>query len=572
MKIFTLFCIAFLVPVCSFSQQDYREFGDAPEGAIAYPSTGIIGLFPTCMTVGPNGFVIHNNFGAFFVGFDLEVDGNAGLCPMFAPYDNDECFGDGDAGLMFPEPYTIISNIVTPCPGFNGTSMGATCQSMIWGNNVDINVTNFMPNQAMGFVNVIVDWNQNGNWGDILVCPAGACPEHVLVNHPVMNGYSGPLSLTGPPPFLSGPNPGFYWARFTISEMPVQVNWNGEGNFEDGESEDYLIYIGDFDYGDAPEGAIAYPASGTIGQYPTCVSAGAVGSYIQHALGASWFGPMVDLENEGNQGVCPVFTPNAYDKDECFQDNDAGLLMPAAYTITGAAGQEMVAPCTGNAYPLDTVCKMANWGSEIDIQVTGTGYVNLLIDWNQDGQWALDTTQKCNGTVVPEHVLVDFPVTAAAGAPLSSFSPPAFLVGPDDGFVWARFSITPVMTGPNWSGAGTFTDGETEDYLFEIATDFSSINLIDPEVITPLRVIPNPVKEKMTIEFSLYEQGPVSIDLLDPQGRILANLVNEFMSKGSHQVTVDPDMILNKTSSGFFFVRLTAKGKPAAYSKVVIVR
>jgi len=97
MKIFTLFCIAFLVPVCSFSQQDYREFGDAPEGAIAYPSTGIIGLFPTCMTVGPNGFVIHNNFGAFFVGFDLEVDGNAGLCPMFAPYDNDECFGDGSA-------------------------------------------------------------------------------------------------------------------------------------------------------------------------------------------------------------------------------------------------------------------------------------------------------------------------------------------------------------------------------------------------------------------------------------------------------------------------------------------
>jgi len=33
------------------------EFGDAPEGVIAYPATGVIGQFPTCKTVGPAGYI-----------------------------------------------------------------------------------------------------------------------------------------------------------------------------------------------------------------------------------------------------------------------------------------------------------------------------------------------------------------------------------------------------------------------------------------------------------------------------------------------------------------------------------
>jgi hypothetical protein len=38
-------------------------------------------------------------------------------------------------------------------------------------------------------------------------------------------------------------NPGYVWARFTISEKPVPNNWKGEEDFEDGESEDYLLLI-----------------------------------------------------------------------------------------------------------------------------------------------------------------------------------------------------------------------------------------------------------------------------------------------------------------------------------------
>jgi hypothetical protein len=571
MKKILCWFVVLLFPMVSFSQE-LREFGDAPEGVIAYPSTGVIGGFPTCKYAGPGGFVVHNNFGAYFLAFDFEGDGNAGLCPGFNPYDMDECFNDGDAGLLFPEPYTIVNNVIEPCPGSNGTSMGAPCQTIVWGQLVDINVSNFMPNMTMGWANVVIDWNQNGVWGDIVTCPSGACPEHVLVNHPVVNGFSGPLSLTGPPNFLAGPAAGFYWARFTISEQQVPVNWNGQGTFEDGESEDYLIYIGDFDYGDAPEGALAYPGLGVIGNFPTCVNVGGPLTYVKHATGNSWFGPAVDLEMEGNQGACPVFTPNLYNNDECFQDNDAGLITPSPYTITGPAGQEMIVPCVPPGKALDTVCKMAQWGPEIDITVNGTGFVNVLADWNRDGQWVLDSTTICNGAVVPEHVLVDFPVTNAMGVPLSSFFPPAFLVGPNDGYVWVRFSITPVMLGPYWSGSGTFSDGESEDYLLEVADDLTTINFISPDVMVPLRVTPNPVRDFMTVEYSLSRGGQVSIDLVDPEGRVVKNLAQGIMGKGSHRLDVDVPSILPQKNNGFFVVRLTADGRPAAYQKVIISR
>jgi len=55
---------------------------------------------------------------------DLETDGNAGLCPgCFSTYDDDECFNDGDAGLIMPGSYTIdASDTVIPCPGVTAGS------------------------------------------------------------------------------------------------------------------------------------------------------------------------------------------------------------------------------------------------------------------------------------------------------------------------------------------------------------------------------------------------------------------------------------------------------------------
>jgi hypothetical protein len=220
---------------------DELEFSDAPEGstAIAYPSLGVTGNFPTCITVGPATWVQHTNFGAWFgPSFDFELDGNAGTCPScFPPYDVDECFMDGDAGLLIPEAYTI-NNVLTvvPCPGWTGTPLGLTGQTAVWGVDIDIEVHNHMPSAWQGYFNLIVDWNQNGAWGD----PG----EHVVVNFwPIPNPFDGPISVLGPPNFVIGPNPGYVWSRFSITEAPVQPNWKGDGGFEDGETEDYLLRI-----------------------------------------------------------------------------------------------------------------------------------------------------------------------------------------------------------------------------------------------------------------------------------------------------------------------------------------
>jgi hypothetical protein len=223
--------------------RDYLEYGDAPEGPshIAYPATGVPGAFPTCMGCGPSSWVQHNNFGAWFgQGFDFEFEGNAGWCPNgFPPYDQDEGFQDGDAGLIMPEPFTIDNFLnVVPFAGWTGTSLGTPGQIAVWGVNVDIWVHNTMPNHEPylpAFVNVLMDWNQNGAWGD----PG----EHILQNFIVPPLYIGPLSGLLPPNFVIGPNPGYVWARFSITEIGVPLNWNGEGQFEDGETEDYLLLI-----------------------------------------------------------------------------------------------------------------------------------------------------------------------------------------------------------------------------------------------------------------------------------------------------------------------------------------
>ena len=465
-----LLLLAFLAFTSPSDSQIVFEFGDAPESVIAYPSTSVIGVFPTCMSTG--NWIQHTNFGAQLgPAFDFETDGNGGLCPTFAPYDNDECFQDGDAGLLYPEPYTIVSNTVVPCPGFTGTSLGTACMQANWGVDIDIDVMNMMPNQTDGYMNVVIDFSQNGSWGDQVTCPPGPVPEHVLVNFLIPWGYVGPLSGLGPPPFTIGPNAGYAWARFTISEQQVALNWDGHAFFEDGESEDYLLEISPLltsDFGDAPEGVLAYPSSGVNGAFPTCINVGPNG-YVEHLHYGADLGPAVDLEVDGNAGLCPSFAP--YDDDECFNDGDAGLLIIDSYTIVGG----VVTTCPNSSgvslgYPCDT----ARWGWEVDIHANNfmisqtDAYMNVLIDWNKDGDWG-DIVQ-CGSTMVPEHVLQNFAIPFGFSGPLSGLLPPDFIIGPDPGYFWSRFTISDMPVTIPWDGDGIFEDGESEDYLIKVDT------------------------------------------------------------------------------------------------------
>jgi hypothetical protein len=300
----------------------------------------------------------------------------------------------------------------------------------------------------------------------------------VLVNFLVPMGFMGPLSALAPPPFLIGPNDGYAWSRFTISETPVPQDWDGAQIFEDGETEDYLLHVREDvppppegEYGDAPEGATAYPSLGVMGAFPTCVNCGPAGWVYHGPLGWARFelvpAPGVDFENEGNAGLCPNFAP--YDADECFNDGDAGLMFPPAYTIQGG----IVVPCTGQTGPLGITCQMAVWGVDVDIWVINNmpvnGFVNVLMDWDQNGQWA--GASQCPGGAAPEHVLVNFLVPIGFAGPLSALGPPAFLIGPSDGYVWSRFTVSEHPVPNDWNGEEWFEDGETEDYLLLVDPD-----------------------------------------------------------------------------------------------------
>ena len=334
-----------------------------------------------------------------------------------------------------------------------------------------------------------------------------------------------------------------------------------------------------FEYGDAPEDALAYPNSLVVGAFPTCKNV-AVAGYIEHNNFGAWFGPAYDFEADGNAGCCPLFHPNSYDQDECFNDGDAGLIKPEPYTMRSGVAVPCVSdPCEykicleddygdgwnggtvdvlvngnpvytsltlssgagpvchtisvengdeitvdytigswpyENAYyiydsdgalvrsegtggvnpgdvlsgelyaacpfggmggtPLGTICRQAQWGRDIDIDVHNTmpghpeylpAYVNVLVDWNQDGQWG-GSSVCSGGNTTPEHVLVNFVVPPQYIGTLSALGPPDFTIGPKQGYVWTRFSITESPVSEDWDGSGVFEDGETEDYLLRI--------------------------------------------------------------------------------------------------------
>jgi len=130
-----------------------------------------------------------------------------------------------------------------------------------------------MPGDSVGYVNILIDWNQDGQWGGSSTYPDGTTvPEHVLVNFQVPNPYDGTLSALGPANFTIGPTSGYVWTRFSITEDPGREGWDGSGKFEDGEFEDYLLRVGEI----PPVGGIAIPVNKVMVLAPWLVLAAVV--------------------------------------------------------------------------------------------------------------------------------------------------------------------------------------------------------------------------------------------------------------------------------------------------------
>jgi hypothetical protein len=321
----------------------------------------------------------------------------------------------------------------------------------------------------------------------VVSCPANfsvslATPPFLLFGgSPAGGNYSGPgVSMNFFDPSVAGP--GSHVITYTYTDG------NGCTNFCT-----FIITVTDqvlYEFGDAPEGVLAYPTPPTPGNFPTCSSVGPPLSFIRHdANPFLFFGPGVDYEPDGNAGNCPAFQSGLYDQDECWNDGDAGLLIPPAFTIKGPPGGEYIELCDPNA-DITTwkTCREVVWGVTIDMFVTNnlpdTAYFNLLVDWNMDGTWGGILTCP-NNTVAEEHAIVNFKIPPGFSDTLSKLSPPAFRIGPMEGYVWARFSLTEIPVPLPWDGSGMFVTGETEDYLLALEDPNLQTNLTIDGVVFP---------------------------------------------------------------------------------------
>ncbi|MCD4796729.1 MAG: hypothetical protein K8R49_06115 [Candidatus Cloacimonetes bacterium] len=348
---------------------------------------------------------------------DLETDGNAGACPggCFPSYDLDECFLDGDAGLINPDSYTIdATGAVIPCPGATaGSSLGIICNNATWGVDIDINVTNNMP--VDGYINVLFDWNQDGQWYNDMTtkCAGIVVHEYVVLDLGIPAGYSGTLSGLLPlgSTFQIGPNAGYVWVRFSITDVMIGLNdWDGSGVFEDGETEDYLLFIEEepeeLDFGDAPDP-----------NYPTLLVNNGAGHILD---GITYLGAQVDAEPDG------LPDPNALGDDNNNLDDEDGVLFVCPL-IPGEQGA-------------------------VYVQASTSGLLNAWLDFDGNNSWDVSEQIFTDRSLIAGWNSLNFPVPTTAVP----------------GVTFARFRFD---TGGGLGVTGIANNGEVEDYQVEIEED-----------------------------------------------------------------------------------------------------
>jgi len=257
------------------------DFGDAPEGFPIFYVTSPIGHFPTCLAPGapgtqeascpaissapgPTGYMKNVQFGASnywlgcypdplsaLWGIDSESDGKtnpsgsgASLCSAGVTVDCDYGFpvsvGQDECNVVGPPGTAGDAGVSIP------TGAVVACVPMY----LNLNTANCgQPRQA--YLNVLVDWNQDGDWNDVVVCdpPQSPCTyEWSIKNVPIAipTGCANQAS----PTFLGGPNIGYSWMRVSITDEAVDNDfpWAGSANrpsgfYTGGETEDYRVLV-----------------------------------------------------------------------------------------------------------------------------------------------------------------------------------------------------------------------------------------------------------------------------------------------------------------------------------------
>lgn len=546
------------------------DYGDAPEDAVAYPG-GTIGKFPTCLG-GSVGYIRHANAANGPLSFgplvDAENDGNGGVC-IWPGYQGDECWQplDDDAGIVLPTTWDVVGGLPVACSPLPHSSLGPPCGKGDWGVNLEFGVRNLTGIPA--YFNAVVDWNQDGRWGGTQACPNGPVSERLVTNVVIPPGYVGPVSALGLTSYRVGANAGFVWMRVTLTDVPIVGAWDGSGQvvtYNVGETEDYLLLVGSVadhpaEFGDAPEGALAYPPTGVAGDFPTATSVGAAGTFVVHTnpVPQLRLGPSMDTELDGNDND-PLWSD--YDRDECnLLNGDAGFVGASVHTIVNG----LIEACgNSGSTPLGDPCSVSSWGVNGDIflvnQTAAPAFLNVLGDWNRNGRWSGNAA--CNaGGPAPEWALQNFIVPPGYVGLLSVLNPPPYRTG-REGFAWLRFTLSDApVTMADWDGSGVFDAGETEDYLVYVG-NVSAVPDDAAALGGALRleaVTPNPFQGATTVAWWQAGDAPTRVTVHDLQGRLVTTLAEGNRAAGRHALAWDGrDAAGRATGAGLYLVRVQA--------------
>lgn len=84
---------------------------------------------------------------------------------------------------------------------------------------------------------------------------------------------------------------------------------------------------------------------------------------------------------------------------------------------------------------------------------------------------------------------------------------------------------------------------------------------------------PNPFNPDTTIEFSIPNDSKIQVSIVNIKGQKVKDLINEFLSKGSHEITWSGnDKSNNPVSSGVYLYKLDVNGKTESVKKCLLLK
>ncbi len=250
-------------------------------------------------------------------------------------------------------------------------------------------------------------------------------------------------------------------------------------------------------------------------------------------------------KEKNSNGTKTAYTQSAHDQTApgtCADCHHSGSATPVpTLTFTPALG-------ANNTYTP---------GTTYAISYTVTGYPKFGFDLEMnDGN---TTTSMTAGTLAGSSA-THTRYTAAGTYPANISHNAALTTGTVAGFTWIAPSIgTTVYLFSNALGVdGNGSDGNGDKEVFKnmILTP-APAGIENVSLDNEMKLFPNPSKGSSTLNYYVNSESNVIINIIDLNGKIVSEQVNEKQSEGSYSKKLD----LNQLNSGTYFIKIKSDNK-----------